>query len=151
MCDRQTLSTVRLARTINDIASDLTSAGLQHGVRACANARTLSLSLIRKLRRSTRGAALSSHARRRQSTDIFVKRRVAISFSYDFFETGIGDGPGTWHSARRTVLLLRTLASLLDGKSARRLRWPAGTATSHCRCAIRAIQCGRNGSSVRLR
>ena len=52
--------------------------------------------LARKLKRSTRGARLQTTGGTRVG-DIFVNEST-IAFNYDFFEAGVGKGPGTWQS-----------------------------------------------------
>jgi putative DNA methylase len=112
MCDRQTLATVRLARSISQLAEELAAAGLSREyVRALAGYATAAL--IRKLRRSTRGCALQPALNK--VTDLFANQGT-LSFSYDFFEAGIGEGPGTWDSlAASTTATLRSLLEDIQG------------------------------------
>lgn len=108
MCARQTVATVRLARTISQLADELTAAGLSRDyVRALVGFATAAL--IRKLRRSTRGCSLQPL--RDGITDLYANQGT-LSFSYDFFEAGSGDGPGTWNSLAGSTL--STLRSVLD-------------------------------------
>ena len=58
--------------------------------------------VVKKLRRSTRGARFQSKGGA-QVGDLFVNEG-SITFSHDFFEAGIGDGPGTWVSISDNVL-----------------------------------------------
>ncbi|HKG04717.1 MAG TPA: hypothetical protein VKB03_16210 [Conexibacter sp.] len=101
MVDRQTLSYVHLARIVNDIGSDLARAGLS---RAYVRALTgyITATVVKKLRRSTRGARFQTTGGARVG-DLFVNEG-SITFSHDFFEAGIGDGPGTWSSISANVL-----------------------------------------------
>lgn len=108
MCDRQTLATVRLARCINDLAQDLKAAGLGADYVRALSAYAVAV-VIRKLRRSTRGCSLQPI--RNGITDLYANQGT-LSFSYDFFEAGIGDGPGTWKSLARSTI--STLASLME-------------------------------------
>ncbi|MFC5665347.1 DUF1156 domain-containing protein [Kitasatospora misakiensis] len=113
MVDRQTLSYVRLARIINELGDELTAAGLSRDyVRAlCGYATAV---VVKKLRRSTRGARFQSKGGA-QVGDLFVNEG-SITFSHDFFESGIGDGPGTWKSISDNVLAAcRNLFSDLRG------------------------------------
>ncbi|MFD4956204.1 DUF1156 domain-containing protein [Streptomyces sp. NPDC058451] len=125
MVDRQTLSYVRLARIINELGEELTAAGLSRNyVRALTGYATAVV--VKKLRRSTRGARFQSSGGARVG-DLFVNEG-SITFSHDFFEAGIGNGPGTWMSISDNVLAsCRNLFSDLRGTPASvRL----GTATS---------------------
>lgn len=101
MVVRQTLSYVRLARIINQIGDELIDHGLSRDyVRALTGYATAVV--VKKLRRSTRGARFQS-AGGAQVGDLFVNEG-SITFSHDFFEAGIGDGPGTWRSISENVL-----------------------------------------------
>ncbi|MER7362666.1 hypothetical protein [Nonomuraea wenchangensis] len=125
MIDRQTLSYVRLARIINELGDELTAVGLSRDyVRALTGYATAVV--VKKLRRSTRGARFQSSGGARVG-DLFVNEG-SITFSHDFFEAGIGDGPGTWMSISDNVLTAcRNLFSDLRGAPASVQR---GTATS---------------------
>lgn len=115
MVPRQTLSFVRLAKAIDLVSADLTSAGVSNSyVRAlAANAAAV---LVRKIRLSTRGVTLRVHAGGGvQTTDLFSKEST-IAFSYDNFEAGIGTGPGTWNSLLYgSAGALSTLRTVLEG------------------------------------
>ncbi|WP_433126518.1 hypothetical protein ACQPWW_27490 [Micromonospora sp. CA-240977] len=125
MVDRQSLSYVRLARTIADLGDELAAAGLSHDyVRALTGYATAVV--VKKLRRSTRGARFQTSGGARVG-DLFVNEG-SITFSHDFFEAGIGDGPGTWRSISDNVLAAcRNLFSSLQGSPAHVQR---GSATS---------------------
>jgi len=107
---RQTLSFVRLARVINGLGREL----LDHGFSAdyaAALTGYASAVMIRKYKRATRGAALDPNKRpdsnRVMCGHIFVNE-ATVAFSYDYFETALGDGPGTWRSLTDdTVHILR--------------------------------------------
>lgn len=105
--DRQTLSFVRLARIISNLAIELEA---DHGLSTDYTAALIGYAaavLVRKLRRSTRGCTLD--VSRQGVNHIFVNEST-IAFSYDSFEVGIGEGPGTWNSLRKsTVTTLRNL------------------------------------------
>ena len=113
MVDRQTLSYVRLAKVITEMADELHAAGLsQSYVRALSGYATAVVA--KKLRRSTRGARFQSSGGARVG-DLFVNEG-SITFSHDFFEAGPGDGPGTWNSISDNVLAAcRNLFSDLRG------------------------------------
>jgi len=102
---RQTLGFVRLCRCIDQMAAQLLRAGLSTDYTAALTGYAAAV-LVRKLRRSTRGARLQTTGGSRVG-DLFVNES-AIGFSYDHFEAGCGDGPGTWRSlARDTIASLR--------------------------------------------
>lgn len=119
---RQTLSFVRLARVIADLGRELTE---QHGLSeryAAALTGYATSVLVRKLKYSTRGAALQPRkdvkSNRVMIGHIFVNE-ASIAFSYDYFETGLSDGPGSWESlADDTVAVLRTQAGRSSGRPA---------------------------------
>nr|WP_249277098.1 DUF1156 domain-containing protein [Rhodococcus sp. 06-621-2] len=125
MVDRQTLSYIRLARIIAETADDLRASGLSElYVRALSGYATAVVA--KKLRRSTRGARFQSRGGA-QVGDLFVNEG-SITFSHDFFEAGIGDGPGTWKSISDNVLAAcRNLFTDLRGHAATVQR---GSATS---------------------
>lgn len=125
MVDRQTLSYVRLARIINELGDELAAAGLSREyVRALTG--YAAAVVVKKLRRSTRGARFQTTGGARVG-DLFVNEG-SITFSHDFFEAGIGDGPGTWKSISDNVTAAcRNLFSSLHGAPAEVRR---GTATS---------------------
>jgi putative DNA methylase len=111
--DRQTLNFVRLCRVIAEIGSELLAGGVSPSY-AAALTGYLGAGLARKLRRSTRGAALQVSVDTRGPRhrigvhDIFGSSESSISFSWDYFEAGTGDGPGTWRSvAGDTVTVLK--------------------------------------------
>ena len=61
-----------------------------------------------------------------QTTDLF-RHEGSITFSFDYFEAGLGDGPGTWRSlCKDTLVILRNQAARSPGKPAH-ISW--GTAT----------------------
>ncbi|MDX2758197.1 DUF1156 domain-containing protein [Streptomyces europaeiscabiei] len=108
MCEaRQTLGLVRLARAINEVTQECLKAGVSTDyARALAGYATAAM--MRKIRRSTRGARLQK-AGGAQVGDIFVNQS-AVSFSYDWFESGLSSGPGSWESlSKQTVTALRNI------------------------------------------
>lgn len=118
---RQTLGFVRLARIIAALGPELSGAGCSHEYAGalCAYATAV---LIRRMRRATRGVALQPHkeanSNRVQTTDMF-RNETCIGFSYDHFETGLCDGPGTWASvAGDTLAVLRNQACRPGGRPA---------------------------------
>ncbi|MFI9552355.1 hypothetical protein [Nonomuraea endophytica] len=113
MCDRQTLAFVALSRTIVEIAAEL-----QHKVGVSPEyARALSgyagSVVARKLRRATRGCTLDPKLNKVH--DIYANQG-SITFSQDFFEVGIGTGPGSWHSlVGSSMSTLSNLMSAIQG------------------------------------
>lgn len=119
---RQTLAFVRLARVIADAAEELQR---DHGISdgyAAALAGYAGSVLVRKLKYSTRGAPLQSMlypTSNRIAVKHIFRNEASLSYSYDYFETGLGDGPGTWPSlADDTVAVLRNLAGRASGRPA---------------------------------
>ena len=73
--------------------------------------------MMRKIRRSSRGARLQK-AGGAQVGDIFINQS-AISFSYDWFESGLSEGPGSWASlAQQTVTALRGIRTRVPARPA---------------------------------
>lgn len=135
MVDRQTLSYVRLARVIAGLGDELAAAGLSRDyVRALTGYATAVV--VKKLRRSTRGARFQTSGGARVG-DLFVNEG-SITFSHDYFEAGIGDGPGTWKSISDNVLAacrnlfqdLRGTATSVQRGSATSLPSPAKSFTA---------------------
>lgn len=118
---RQTLSFARLSRVISDVGQEL----LEHGISdayATALCSYAAAVLVRKLNYSTRGAVLQSK-RPPASNSVMVNHLFAheasLAFSYDYFETGIGEGPGTWFSlAGDTIRILRHQVDRAGGHAA---------------------------------
>jgi len=92
--DRQTLSLVRLARTIAELGPEFTSAGMSHDY-AGALTGYASAVLVRKLMRSSRGVVLETA--KQHVNNIFGLNESSIAFSYDYFEVAL-TGPGSWAS-----------------------------------------------------
>lgn len=112
---RQTLGLVRLARTINEVAEAMRSAGCSPDFVAaiCGYA---GAGLVRRMRRSTRGASLEPGYQK--VSDIFRQGPV-VPFGTDYFETSCGRGPGTWRSlASQTSSALRTQLGRPEGRPA---------------------------------
>ena len=91
---RQSLSFVTLARIINDLGRELAGNGNSDDyVRAltgyCAAA------MARKIRRATRGCTLDPKLSK--VNDVFATES-SLDFSFDYFEVGLADGPGSWDS-----------------------------------------------------
>ena len=105
---RQTLGFVRLARIIDNMCSELLAAGASRGYAAALTGYSAA-NLARRLRRSTRSSALDLS--KQHAGDAYFNDS-GISHSFDYFETGCGQGPGTWGSL--SVHTLRSLRKQLD-------------------------------------
>ncbi len=113
MCDRQSLSFIRLARIINDVGTELTVNGMSHDYVRALSGYSAS-ALAKKVRRSTRGSTLSIA---NQQVDHIYVNESTIAFAYDYLEAGIGEGAGTWESiASNTVSTLKALVDGLRGE-----------------------------------
>lgn len=123
---RQTLGFVTLARAINDLSVDLQHAGVSADYTTALSSYAAAV-MIRKFRRATRGVSLMAHKTGTvQTTDLF-RHEGSITFSFDYFEAGLGDGPGTWRSlCKDTLVILRNQAARSVGRPAH-IAW--GTAT----------------------
>jgi putative DNA methylase len=97
--DRQNLLHAVIARSVTDIARELAAGGVSTEYVSCLSGFS-GASLVKKLRRSTRGVRLQTYrdGRMTGSGDLFVNES-SLGFNYDFVEVGIGDGAGTWKSA----------------------------------------------------
>ena len=108
---RQTLGFVRLTRIINDIAAECKkSISSDYTAALCGYA---GANLVRKLKYSTRGAALQVD---RQKINHIFRNGPVVPFGADFFETGCGNGPGTW----------RSLATMISATLRTQIGRPAG-------------------------
>ena len=105
---RQTLGFVRLARIIDTMCTELLDAGVGRDYAAALTGYAAS-NLVRKMKRSTRSATLEVST---QKTGHIYFNDSGISHSFDYFETGCGEGPGTWGSL--SVHTVRSLKKQLD-------------------------------------
>ncbi|MFF2629274.1 DUF1156 domain-containing protein [Kitasatospora griseola] len=117
MCERQTLSFVRLCRIVDSIHHELIRHVSSEYARAIAS--YCAATIVRKLRYSTRGAWLRTRDRGSlEVAGIFINES-SIAFSYDFFETACYRGAGSWESmAEGTVSALGGLMPDKPGRSA---------------------------------
>lgn len=113
---RQTLGLIRLARIINELSAECLKAGISpQYVRALSGYATAVM--MRKIRRSSRGARLQITGGTRVG-DIFVNQST-ISHSYDWFESGLSEGPGSWASlSQQTLTALRSVRARLTSRPA---------------------------------
>ena len=127
--DRQTLSFVRLCRVISDLGTEMM---VDHGISEKYTAALVGYAcavLVRKMKRSTRGTSLMVYNDGRSTgVNHIFGNEASISFSYDYFETGVTDGPGSWSSlVERTMTALRSQTGRAAGVPADISR---GSATS---------------------
>jgi len=101
--ERQTLGFIRLARIIDNLAQELRSASVSSEFIAALTG-FASANLARRLRRSTRSSTLEVPYQK--AGDIYFNDS-GISHSFDYFEKGCGEGPGTWRS-----LIVHTVRSV---------------------------------------
>jgi len=109
MCDRQTLMFGTIAQEIRTCHQEVLAAGISTDY-AAALAGFAAATLTRMLKRATRGARLLTHGRpdgssqNRIQVDHIFANEASLAFQFDFFEAGIGEGPGTWAGITRTGL-----------------------------------------------
>jgi putative DNA methylase len=109
MCDRQTLSFVCLSRIIAGTGAELLQAGFSNEY-ARALTGYAAANLARKIKYSTRGATPQIMPDGGVKVNHIFANEGSLTFSYDFLETGIGEGPGTWASLiASSVTTLRSL------------------------------------------
>jgi adenine-specific DNA methylase len=108
--DRQNLSHAVLCLLIGDAALAMERAGCSTDYASTLAAYMTSI-LARKLRRSTRGARLEVMSGGGNKVgDVFVDE-AGVGYNYDYFETSVGEGPGTWTSVIRTTPIARQCES----------------------------------------
>jgi putative DNA methylase len=119
---RQTLGLVRLARIITELGIELAAKYRLSERYAAALTGYASSVFVRKIKKSTRGATLNPHRRptsNRIDINHIFTNEASVSFSYDYFEVALGQGPGTWDGlADDTVAALRRQAGRSSGKPA---------------------------------
>lgn len=105
---RQNLFNATLCRIIADIADEIRSNGGSADYSA-ALVSYLGASFARKLKYSTRGAWLRPRAGGQvEVAGIFINES-SLGFNYDFFEVGIGEGPGSWKTVAGAPAALSNL------------------------------------------
>jgi putative DNA methylase len=126
---RQTLGFVRLCRIIADLGTELVA---DHGLSTSYAAALVGYAgsvLVRKIKRSTRGATLQPIREARSNrvkVDHIFSNEAAVAFSYDYFEAGLGDGPSTWASLQTdTVAVLRNQSVRPPGRPSKVFRGSA--------------------------
>ncbi len=106
--DRQTLGFVRLARIVNHMSARMQAAGASEDY-VSALAGYAASNLARRMKYSSRCATLQVPS---QKTGHIYYNDSGISHSFDYFETGCGEGPGTWISL--SVHTIRSLRKQLE-------------------------------------
>ena len=113
--DRQTLGLVRLVRIIRNLGGEMQELGASNDYRRALLGYAGAV-LVRKLRYSSRGSWMRNTPGAGLIAGVFVNEG-SLGYSYDFFETGLGAGPGTWPSfAADTVSVLRTQRNNRKGR-----------------------------------
>jgi adenine-specific DNA methylase len=100
---RQNLSFAALTRSIRELSAFLLEAGVS-STYVQALAEYACAVLCRRLKFSTRGARLRTPAGGVNVSDVFGNSESSWSYQYDYLETGLADGPGTWSSLSRDTL-----------------------------------------------
>lgn len=112
---RQTLGFVRLARIIDTLVRELLRCGISSNYTA-ALAGYAAANLVRRLKYSTRSSTLQIPS---QKVGHIYFNDSGISHSFDYFETGCGEGPATWRSlVKHTVRNVGRQLSRMDGQPA---------------------------------
>lgn len=126
--DRQTLGFVRLSRQHGAVFDALLAAGVSAEYAAALCSYSAS-AILRKFRRSTRGAQLLTYKDGRPTGvgDIWTNE-TSLTFSFDYVEVGLSTGAGSWDEAsNRTV---KGLAVLMErGESGEPTMVTRGSAT----------------------
>jgi putative DNA methylase len=106
---RQALVFAETICAIRSCYSELLQGGISQGY-AQALASYAAANLVRRTRRSTKGAKLLPHGKpngseqNRVQVDHIFSDESKVAFNFDWFEAGPGDGPGTWRSLTETTL-----------------------------------------------
>lgn len=107
MCGRQALMLGTLALQIRACHQEMLDAGASADY-AQALTGYAAATLMRMLKHATRGARLRAHGKHdgsgqnRVQIDHIFANEASLSFQFDFFEAGIGHGPGTWTGLTET-------------------------------------------------
>lgn len=112
MCSRQALAFVRLSRAVSTVGEDLLASGVSAEY-ARALTGYMAAVMARKIRRSTRSATLEVKSGGSVMLHDIYANQGSIGFSYDYFEAGLDDGPGTLNSLAASTL--STVRNLLVG------------------------------------
>ena len=125
MCNRQTLLFLTETVAIRQIHGELLDAGLSVAY-ASALTSFAAATLCRHMRYATRGARLRAHGvatgakNNNLQVDHIFTNESKVNFQFDFFETGPGDGAGTWNSVSTSeIQALHKVVAELRGQPAR--------------------------------
>ncbi len=121
--NRQTLGLIRLSRIISDLGRELVNSEISSDYTATLIGYAVSV-LARTIRTTTRGCTLQITS---QSSGHIFSAGPPVPFGYDYFETGCGEGSGTWLSVSKSTI--RTLKKQLDRISGCPAHILQGTAT----------------------
>ncbi len=121
---RQTLGFVRLSRIVNQMSDEMRGVGASAEY-VSALAGYASANIARRLRRSTRSSTLEVPYQK--AGDAYFNDS-GISHSFDYFESGCGEGPATWASL--SVHTVRTLRKQLARAPGRAATLQRGSATA---------------------
>ena len=121
---RQTLSFIALARAIDEIGAELVANGNSADyIRALTG--YAGAAMARKIRRATRGCTLDPKLNK--VNDVFATES-SLNFSFDYFEVGLADGPGSWDSVAGGTL--SALESTMPPAAGRPCQVQRGSAVS---------------------
>ena len=125
---RQTLGFIRLSRIINKMSDKMSGAGVSVDY-VSALVGYIASNLVRRMKYSTRAATLQVG---RDCVGHIYYNDSGISHSFDYFETGCGEGPATWvslsvhtvRSLRKQLVRARGHAASVQRGSATELTMP---------------------------
>lgn len=146
MNDRQVLQFAETVRAIRDCHAEMLVSGVSAEY-ASALTSYLAATVTRRIRRSTRGAkllAFGGSSNREQTWvqvhDVFANES-GVNFNFDFFETGPGEGPGSWPSISQTGLsvLAKHVESLGATSRPGRFRRASATALPYRDATVDAV------------
>jgi putative DNA methylase len=124
---RQNLSFAILSESIRELGKRCLGAGVTPAYTQALSEYACAV-LARRLKFSTRGARLRTPTGGVNVSDVFGNSESSWSYQYDYLETGITEGPGTWSSlSHDTISVLKRQYGRRPGSPAKVLR---GSATS---------------------
>lgn len=106
---RQAAQFALTVRAVREAHAEVRASGASEDY-ARALASIAAATLVRRLKMATRGARLLTHGRpdgsqqNRVQVDHVFANESKLAFQLDWFETGLGKGPGTWESVAETGL-----------------------------------------------
>lgn len=124
---RQNVSFAMLTQAIRDVGARCLAAGVTRDYVQALSEYACAV-MARRLKFSTRGARLRTPSGGVNVSDVFGNSESSWSYQYDYLETGLADGPGTWSSlSRDTISVLKRQFQRPSGRAATVLQ---GSATS---------------------